>query len=100
MLKGDWYDAAKYYRSWSVESFAKRGKLENAGGISSVFHDLDFKLSLSMPNSLDSFRKNYTNGINDNYELLPFIALKTVDDKVVPWLASQTDILAEDWHLA
>jgi len=28
-----------------------------------------------------------------------FIAMKTADDKVVPWLASQTDILAEDWQL-
>lgn len=31
------------------------------------------------------------------YEELPFIAMKTADDKVVPWLASQTDILAQDW---
>lgn len=28
---------------------------------------------------------------------LPYIYMKTVDDKLVPWLASQTDILAEDW---
>jgi hypothetical protein len=41
----------------------------------------------------------YTNGVNDNTELLPFIAMKTADNKVVPWLASQTDILAEDWEL-
>jgi hypothetical protein len=40
----------------------------------------------------------YTNGINDNLPLLPFIAMKTADDKVVPWLASQTDILASDWE--
>lgn len=39
----------------------------------------------------------FTNGRNDNLELLPFIAMKTADDKIVPWLASQTDILAEDW---
>ena len=31
---------------------------------------------------------------NNNY---PFIAMKTADNKTVPWLASQTDILAEDW---
>lgn len=29
--------------------------------------------------------------------LAPFIAMKTADDKIVPWLASQTDILADDW---
>lgn len=26
-----------------------------------------------------------------------YIAMKTADNKVVPWLASQTDVLAEDW---
>lgn len=29
--------------------------------------------------------------------LLPWIGMKTADRKFVPWLASQTDILAEDW---
>lgn len=33
-----------------------------------------------------------------NEILLPWIGMKTVDDKFVPWLASQTDILAEDWE--
>jgi hypothetical protein len=28
---------------------------------------------------------------------LPYIYMKTADDKLVPWLASQTDILATDW---
>lgn len=28
---------------------------------------------------------------------LPYIYIKTADDKLVPWLASQTDILASDW---
>ena len=41
----------------------------------------------------------YTDGKQDNYPNLPFIAMKTADDKVVPWLASQTDILAPDWCL-
>lgn len=30
--------------------------------------------------------------------LVPFISMKTADDKFVPWLASQTDILATDWE--
>lgn len=29
-----------------------------------------------------------------------FIIMKTADDKYVPWLASQTDLLAEDWETA
>lgn len=28
---------------------------------------------------------------------LPYIYMKTADNKLVPWLASQTDILAGDW---
>lgn len=30
-------------------------------------------------------------------ECLPWIGMKTADDKFVPWLASQTDILSDDW---
>ncbi|HCL5132381.1 TPA: DUF2829 domain-containing protein [Salmonella enterica] len=30
---------------------------------------------------------------------LPYIAMKTADNKLVPWLASQTDVLADDWTL-
>ena len=29
---------------------------------------------------------------------LPYIYMSTVDGKLVPWLASQTDMLAEDWE--
>ncbi len=29
--------------------------------------------------------------------LLPWIGMKTADGKFVPWLASQADMLAEDW---
>jgi len=29
--------------------------------------------------------------------MLPFIVMRTVHGFFVPWLASQTDILAEDW---
>ena len=35
-------------------------------------------------------------------ELVPYrsyIAMKTVDENVVPWLASQTDLLASDWEI-
>lgn len=41
----------------------------------------------------------FTNGKNDNCGVLPFIAMKTFSGEVVPWLCSQTDILAEDWDI-
>ena len=31
---------------------------------------------------------------------LPYIFMKTADGHLVPWLASQTDLLALDWDLA
>ena len=30
---------------------------------------------------------------------LPYIYMKTADGHQVPWLASQTDLLAEDWEI-
>ena len=32
-------------------------------------------------------------------QLSPWIGMKTADNKFVPWLASQTDVLAEDWSI-
>lgn len=29
--------------------------------------------------------------------LQPFLAMRTVPGEIVPWLASQTDLLADDW---
>ena len=34
-----------------------------------------------------------------HYPSDPFIAMKTAADTVVPWLASQTDMLADDWTI-
>lgn len=33
-------------------------------------------------------------------KFLPYLVMKTVDNSFVPWLASQTDVLAEDWTVA
>ena len=34
-----------------------------------------------------------------NTDLPPFIVIKTIDETLVPWVASQTDLLAEDWEV-
>lgn len=31
---------------------------------------------------------------------LPFVVMKTADNQLVPWNASQADALAEDWQVA
>lgn len=33
----------------------------------------------------------------DGLSTLSFICMKTADNQLVPWLASQTDVLANDW---
>lgn len=40
----------------------------------------------------------YPEGTEVNY--CPHVDMRTADGKIVPWLASQTDILATDWELA
>ena len=32
-------------------------------------------------------------------KFLPYIMMKTADGSFVPWLASQTDVLASDWGI-
>ena len=46
---------------------------------------------------VDSKHYDVGNGIARDLELASWIGMKTADGKFVPWLASQTDILAEDW---
>lgn len=41
--------------------------------------------------------KQYTG--KDINDLQEFIVMKAADDTLVPWLASQTDVLAEDWMI-
>lgn len=46
--------------------------------------------------------QNYQVGFDPSVlgrKLLPWIGMKTADDSFVPWLASQTDVLAEDWEI-
>ena len=53
-------------------------------------------LFLSPPVGCQMYSKYTGKGIND---LQPFIVMKTADETLVPWLASQTDVLAEDWDI-
>lgn len=39
----------------------------------------------------------YPEGTEINYQ--PHIDMRTADGTIVPWLASQSDLLAEDWYI-
>jgi len=63
-----------------------------------------FKVARSGWNGKGMWLK-YMNGNNGELprgakHLLPWIGMKTADNGFVPWLASQTDMLAEDWVIA
>ena len=36
---------------------------------------------------------------DDSKMTLPYLYINTVESNFVPWLASQTDLLAEDWEM-
>jgi hypothetical protein len=38
--------------------------------------------------------------LSEHPPTLPFIAIRTPDGSVVPWVCSQTDLLATDWESA
>jgi len=58
-----------------------------------IFLVLGSEFTVSMPPLLGI----YPEGTKIKYHA--HIDMKTADGQVVPWLASQTDVLAEDWEL-
>lgn len=70
----------------------------------------DFGWALQMLRKLKKVRRTGWNGKGMYLELqlpdehskmtLPYIYMYTAQGDLVPWLASQTDMLAADWELA
>jgi hypothetical protein len=60
-----------------------------------------------------TLQKGYPNGVpanensakafrvplGSNIVIRPYLVMRTVDGEFVPWVASQTDLLAEDWRV-
>jgi Protein of unknown function (DUF2829) len=44
--------------------------------------------------------RKWSNEYGFDLALAPFVAMRTADAKLVPWLCSQTDLLATDWEIA
>jgi hypothetical protein len=71
--------------------------------------DVDFSDALGAIKNSERLSRRGWNGPHQYVELqtpdaqskmtLPYIYIYTVDGDMVPWLASQTDLLAEDWEL-
>lgn len=71
---------------------------------------MDFSEALVALKNGDTVARDGWNGPGQFIELqlpdanskmtLPYIYINTVTDQLVPWLASQTDLLANDWYIA
>lgn len=51
-------------------------------------------------NPRNPYFKAWDSNVEAEGTMLPWIGMKTADNKFVPWLASQTDMLAEDWVIS
>ena len=57
----------------------------------------DMWLKFVEPYSAMGITDAQTKPVAGDATLLPWIGMKTADNRFVPWLASQTDVLANDW---
>ena len=64
---------------WAVKHMQNGGKVTRQG-----WNGKDMYLALQVPDTNSKMS-------------LPYVYIKTVDNKLVPWLCSQTDLLANDW---
>lgn len=100
------------YISWSPKdvferSYKASGKMSFSGAIE--FLKLGHKVSRIGWNGKGMYLVYFSpleHGFADAFEirgemkpLLPFIVMKTADDMYIPWLASQADMLSNDWEI-
>lgn len=88
---------------------APKKPFQHIGGFSSALDYLEHKIGTSLNNSIARVSREGWNGkgmwISIHYPeggsqmTLPFIYMFTAQGDLVPWLASQTDILAKDWMI-
>jgi hypothetical protein len=104
------------YVSWSPKEVFEKAYFETDGmtfGLAIEAMKMGFKVSRSGWNGKGMFvyyvgddhypaktaaAKSFY-GENGFVPYRAYIAMKTVDDVVVPWVASQTDLLSEDWSV-
>ena len=67
---------------WAVKQMRDGGRVQRAG-----WNGKNMWLELQVPDK-------------NSKMTLPYVYMKTADDHLVPWLCSQTDLLAIDWGTA
>lgn len=81
---------------WALHQLRQGNKVQRAGWNGKGMY-IYYVPAAKYPASGNTF--GTMNGVfkDDMVPYGAYIAMKTADDIVVPWLASQTDMLSEDW---
>lgn len=66
---------------WAIKQMQNGSKVTRAG-----WNGKDMYLALQVPDT-------------NSKMTLPYVYIKTVQGDLVPWLCSQTDLLARDWEI-
>ena len=91
-------DVEKQDRSfgWAIEQLKAGNKVCRAGWNGKGMF-LYLVAGSTFPVNRAPLNRFYPEGTMMNY--CPHIDMKMADDKIVPWLASQTDVLSDDWMI-
>jgi hypothetical protein len=74
-------EAPRHTFGWALDMLKGGSMVTRAG-----WNGANQRLSIQKPDELSRMS-------------LPYIFIRTVQGELVPWVASQTDILAEDWEI-
>ena len=89
VFRGDWYDAASYYRKWAInQPFVSRGKLEFASPsqLSPIFHNTNFHTTLV------SYSREFNKGIKEINDWKQYLSL-CPDPNMVAYICNPSYIL-------
>jgi len=86
---------------WAVKQMQNGAKVQRAG-----WNGKGMWLSLTPGRKVEAghfwspANQAFADDNGGSAEVLPYVTMKTADGKIVPWLCSQTDLLAIDWQVA
>ncbi|HHL7968821.1 TPA: DUF2829 domain-containing protein [Escherichia coli] len=78
----------------AIEALKLGNKVARAG-----WNGKGMYLALIAGNTVRQAIADHYGHAGETFPVMDAIYMKTADDKLVPWLASQTDVLAEDWQI-
>lgn len=82
----------KMHFGFAIEAIKKGFKVTRAGWNGKG-------MWIALPEAIQSRIIITENSDTNRVTIIDLIVMKTVNDEIIPWSASQTDVLAEDWEI-